>query len=209
MTAAGALAHPWLRHVTCAGDGAAAPPPPLHAQVLSDLRAFHTSSRARRAALRALAATFEPAQLPAAAQLFAAVDADADGAISRDELRAALGRAGAGGAEVDSLFADMLGGADADALRWADFAAAALHGASLRRADAGQWARHVTDAFQALDADADGFLSARELLLRPAGAGDDADLAEADADGDGRVGLTLADFEALLRRSASAARVEQ
>ncbi len=74
-------------------------------------------------------------------------------------------------------------------------------------------ARNVTDAFRALDADADGFLSARELLLRPAAgcacAGDDAEmlLADADADGDGRV--SLADFEALLRRSATAARVEQ
>jgi calcium-dependent protein kinase len=182
--------------------------------VLTSLRVFHAGGRARRAALRALAATFAPGELLAASDQFAALDADADGAVSRDELRAALqrGGSGVGDAEVEAIFRD-LDAAHAGLLRFSDFAAGALRVAQLRRADAGQWAQHVTAAFEALDADADGFLTAQDLARQTTDDADDdasadaaaaaALLAEADADGDGRVGL--ADFEALLRRSASGA----
>jgi Ca2+-binding EF-hand superfamily protein len=209
LTAAAALSHPWLR--AAAADAVAAVP--LDASVLTSLRVFHAGGRARRAALRALAATFAPGELLAASDQFAALDADADGAVSRDELRAALqrGGSGVGDAEVEAIFRD-LDAAHAGSLRFSDFAAGALRVAQLRRADAGQWAQHVTAAFEALDADADGFLTAQDLARQTTTDADDASadaaaaaalLAEADADGDGRVGL--ADFEALLRRSASGA----
>jgi hypothetical protein len=178
MSAEAALAHPWLRDVAPAAPLSPPPPPPLPLQlnrrVLSGLRAFHAAGRARRVALRALAATFSPGTLPDADAPFAALDDDGDGRVSRAALRAALARAACDAAEADAICADLAGGdgdGDSDAsgggeLRWAGFAAAALRGGAgaLRRADAGTWGAHVTAAFTALDADSDGFLSPHDLV---------------------------------------------
>ena len=207
LTAAGALQHPWLAGVDAVAEriGGA----PLDAAVLSRLRAFHAAGAARRAALRALAATFAARQLPHAAAQFAALDADGDGAVARDQLRAALRAAGAADAEADALCRD-LDATGAGTLHWTDYAAAAMRAATLRGDDAAEYQRHVSEAFASLDADADGFLTGHDLARGSAedAAADAALLAEADADGDGRVGR--ADFEALLlRRSGSVPQVSE
>jgi calcium-dependent protein kinase len=181
MSAEAALAHPWLRDVVVAAapeeeaddavmtsEAAPSPPLPLPLQldgrVLSGLRAFHAAGRARRAALRALAATFSPGTLPDADVPFTALDVHGDGRVSRAALRAALARTACDDEEADAICADLAGGGG-DELRWAGFAAAALRGGvrALRRADAGTWGAHVTAAFAALDADADGYLSPHDL----------------------------------------------
>jgi len=194
MTAAEALSHPWLG--IASGSLAEAQRHPLDASVLVGLRAFRRVGRMRRLALHALAATFEPRELPALwDQYSAALHAGEPGGAKR--LAAALRMMpqghSPGHVDVDALINEL----DNDGcIGWAEFLAGALRGRhlrALREADPLSWARHVGAAFAALAQDSK-FLSDGELAQL---------LASSDAGGDSRV--SREEFEALLKRSESSA----
>jgi len=217
ITAAAALSHPWLRDVrddAPSSSSSGAGDVPLDAAALAALARFARLGRLRRAALRALAAATPAAELPAdVADQYRAVDADADGLVTRRELRAALSRlseaARAAAADDAAHAGEPQATDDGDARsEGADNEEdeGSVAGSMLSEAEAGE-------AAAALDADGDDVITLRDFAaaaLRPArawaaaeGAGTPAAAAAArarwlararaafdalDADGDGAIG---------------------
>jgi calcium-dependent protein kinase len=212
-TAGEILAHPWLRNAHPRREGRAgggtesdATDKPFDSAVLQRLRGFAAMNRLKRVALLVVGQSLSPEELRGLKELFRSIDRDNSGSITAQELKEAL--AAWEHRIPEAELAQLVSVADVDCngtIDYNEFVAATAHVSRLEREEV------LMRAFQALDLDASGGISADELgeaLERFGLAKKDAQelLASADANGDGK--LDFDEFAALMRQKSTAAALE-
>ncbi|KAG2444265.1 hypothetical protein HXX76_001022 [Chlamydomonas incerta] len=211
------LTHPWLRL-----DGTA-PVRAVPTGVRDRIHHFRTLNLLKREARRVLATSLPPEEVAGLKLMFEALDTDADGLVSLEDLVAGLARKGEvlGGEEAAALLRSMDINGDGF-IDYREFVAATYTLSKLQQSDV------LLRTFRHFDLDGDGYISKEELAAAlaklPAAASSAASaresvsglLAEADLDKDGRLNyrefctmlLAAPGLEAGTDADASAAEVE-
>jgi calcium-dependent protein kinase len=152
-SAAQLLQHAWLCQ--------AAPDVDLGPGVVAAVAAFAAATRVKRAAMMVAAQGLGPDRLPQIHALFASLDADGSGALSAEEVRVGLERAGVavGAAEVKAMVraSGLRRGGGAGLVSLAQFVAATLGHSEAQRDEFAQ------GLFDGLDADGAGRVPAAAL----------------------------------------------
>lgn len=188
LTAAQALAHPWV--------GGAASSAPLN--VAKSLGNFQHATRLKKAVAKALSNRLSDVEQQRLASAFKQLDLDGDGRLSASELSAMLGQAGEA---ARNLLKELDADGD-DGISFAEFSA----GMAIQSLDAEK-------AFAAFDVNNDGMLSAEEMaqqlsFMSPAEAAKL--IAEVDSNKDGRISFqewvaAMGDKDGSVKKKLSAA----
>uniref|UniRef100_A0A0D9VN41 non-specific serine/threonine protein kinase n=1 Tax=Leersia perrieri TaxID=77586 RepID=A0A0D9VN41_9ORYZ len=194
LTAHQALCHPWVCE-----DGVA-PDRPLAPAVLSRLKQFSAMNRLKKMALRVISQNLSDEELAGLKEMFKAMDTDASGAITFDELKAGLRKYGSN--LRDSDIRHLMDAADVDnsgTIDYHEFIAATLHLNKLDREE------HLLAAFAYFDRDASGYITVDELEHacrnhNMADVGIDDIISEVDQDNDGRI--DYGEFVAMMKKGA-------
>eukprot|EP00898_Chlorokybus_atmophyticus_P002494 jgi/Chlat1/3245/Chrsp22S03512 len=152
VTATEALNHPWVRE-----DGEA-PDQVIDNTVLRRLQNFSVMNRLKKAALKIIAQNLSEEEISGLKKLFALMDADNNGTITFEELKAGLAKLGAQLAE--SEVRALMNAADVDGngtIDYEEFIAATMQMNKLEKEE-NMWA-----AFGHFDTDHSGFITADEL----------------------------------------------
>ncbi|WVZ73018.1 hypothetical protein U9M48_021385 [Paspalum notatum var. saurae] len=192
LTAHQVLCHPWI-----CDNAAVAPDRPLDPAVLSRLKHFSAMNRLKKMALRVIATSLSEEELAGLKEMFKAMDTDASGAITFDELKEGLRRHGSNLGE--SEIRDLMDAADVDrsgTIDYDEFIAATVHMSKLDREE------HLLAAFAYFDKDGSGYITVDELeqACREHNMADVVDdiIREVDQDNDGRI--DYAEFVAMMKK---------
>jgi len=193
LTAANALAHPWIQQRHLAAQGASMGP-----ELLVSLRKFASASRFRRAALCMMAWSLTTEEQEGLREQFLQMDTNRSGSITLAELKAAL-EPHFEVDEAERLF-HCLDADKSEEIEYSEFLAAALvgrvkaHGEVLRR------------TFARFDRDGSGLISSHELRAVLGDSFEGADIEElmreVDTSGDGMI-----DYEEFIAGADSPKRV--
>uniref|UniRef100_A0A0E0CTJ7 non-specific serine/threonine protein kinase n=1 Tax=Oryza meridionalis TaxID=40149 RepID=A0A0E0CTJ7_9ORYZ len=194
LTAHQVLCHPWV----C--DDGVAPDRPLAPAVLSRLKQFSAMNRLKKMALRVIARNLSEEELAGLKEMFKAMDTDASGAITFDELKEGLRRYGSNLREAE--IRDLMDAADVDksgTIDYDEFIAATVHLNKLEREE------HLLAAFAYFDRDGSGYITVDELEHacrdhNMADVGIDDIIREVDQDNDGRI--DYGEFVAMMKKGA-------
>lgn len=193
LRAAQALSHPWVRDGEASGI-------PLDISVLAKIREFVRCSRLRKIALRAVTSILSPDEIATLEDQFNAIDRDKDGALSHSEIREALTKDKMWRGQEANVM-EVLNAMDTNKdgqVDFDEFAAAAVHIHQLEGVGSTAWLKQCVAAFERLDLDKDGYITADELKLFTSMNSSFASLIDdADIDKDGR--LNLQEFQRLLQ----------
>ncbi|GJM87527.1 hypothetical protein PR202_ga03491 [Eleusine coracana subsp. coracana] len=192
LTAHQVLCHPWI----C--ENGVAPDAPLDPAVLSRLKQFSAMNKLKKMALRVIAQNLSEEELAGLKEMFKAMDTDASGAITFDELKEGLRRYGSNLKE--SEIRDLMDAADVDksgTIDYDEFIAATVHMSKLEREE------HLLAAFAYFDKDASGYITVDELEQacrdhNMADVGIDEIIREVDQDNDGRI--DYGEFVAMMKK---------
>ena len=194
LTAASAMEHPWITHMTgAAADGAA-----LDSNMSTRLRRFVGMNRLKKVALTVIAEQLTGAEIEYIRKVFNDIDRDGNGVITLDELQEAM-RNEFGG--VEQRVVDLMAGIDIDGnnqLDYNEFVAATL------QKNTAIQEQNIRAAFEAFDTDGSGVLSVANLV-DIFGSEDHARevLGEVDINGDGEI--SYEEFRDLMRGNVNAA----
>uniref|UniRef100_A0A0E0K7C5 non-specific serine/threonine protein kinase n=1 Tax=Oryza punctata TaxID=4537 RepID=A0A0E0K7C5_ORYPU len=194
LTAHQVLCHPWV----C--EHGVAPDRPLAPAVLSRLKQFSAMNRLKKMALRVIARSLSEEELAGLKEMFKAMDTDASGAITFDELKEGLRRYGSNLREAE--IRDLMDAADVDksgTIDYDEFIAATVHLNKLEREE------HLLAAFAYFDRDGSGYITVDELEHacrdhNMADVGIDDIIREVDQDNDGRI--DYGEFVAMMKKGA-------
>lgn len=192
LTAKQVIEHPWLQNAK------KAPNVPLGDVVKSRLKQFSMMNRFKRKALRVIAEFLSIEEVEDIKEMFKKMDADDDGIVSIDELKAGLRNFGSqlGESEVQMLI-EAVDTNGKGTLDYGEFLAVSLH---LRRMANDE---HLHKAFSYFDKDGNGYIEPDELRDALMEDGDDCtDVAndifqEVDTDKDGRISYD--EFAAMMK----------
>jgi calcium-dependent protein kinase len=192
LTAHQVLCHPWI----C--ENGVAPDRPLDPAVLSRLKHFSAMNRLKKMALRVIAQSLSDEELAGLKEMFKAMDTDASGAITFDELKEGLRRHGS--VLRESEIRDLMDAADVDrsgTIDYDEFIAATVHMSKLDREE------HLLAAFAYFDKDGSGYITVDELEQacrdhNMADVGIDDIIREVDQDNDGRI--DYGEFVAMMKK---------
>jgi len=146
------LADPWLKKGGNASDKI------IDNVVASRLKNFSQMNKLKKKALQVIAASLDPAEIEGLKNMFETIDADKNGTITMDELRAAIGKGQYKLTEED--ITSLMEAADVDGngeIDYNEFLAATLHQSKLDKEE------HIYEAFKKFDADGNGVLSLEEI----------------------------------------------
>jgi calcium-dependent protein kinase len=151
MTAELALKHPWLLRAKHESSSR-----PLDPEVLENLRAFAKAGTFKRAALEAVAFSMSAQSIKHLREQFSKLDKDQSGFVSVADFMDALITSGVNKVEAKRIF-DDIDTAHTNHISYTEFLAASLS----RRL----WysRERIRDAFQRLDVDGTGFITADNL----------------------------------------------
>lgn len=199
-SAAEALRSPWFRCLEAshasAGEGSRAF---LDESLVQRMRRFGERSKLQQCALASVVAfsRFHGDEFEALRRAFLAADADLSGEVSADELAAALVECGAAASDVREIIA-AIDTSMSGSITYSEWVAAAASRALFSSQDG------IRRAFESLDRDGDGRVSAEEIEAALPGVIAHAELLQGirqfDQDGDGH--LDLQEFDGLLRGRA-------
>ncbi|KAJ1281760.1 hypothetical protein BS78_04G330400 [Paspalum vaginatum] len=192
LTAHQVLCHPWI----C--ENGVAPDRALDPAVLSRLKQFSAMNRLKKMALRVIATSLSEEELAGLKEMFKAMDTDASGAITFDELKEGLSRHGSNLRE--SEIRDLMHAADVDnsgTIDYDEFIAATVHMSKLDREE------HLLAAFAYFDKDGSGYITVDELEQacrehNMEDVGIDDIIREVDQDNDGRI--DYGEFVAMMKK---------
>jgi len=188
FSASEALSHQWIKTTAPKSSANLLRSNPA---LIENLRNFSSQNKLKKAALTIIAGQLDDSQLRGLRETFTALDANGDGLLSLNELKAGIERAGI--RRTDSYLQDLLEGMDTDGsgvIDYTEFLAAALDKRSYLSEQA------CLTAFKVFDLDGDGRISLDELrqVLDSQQAGDGLDAGRAaelirdvDKDGDGTI----------------------
>ncbi|KAL6652234.1 hypothetical protein ACP70R_011159 [Stipagrostis hirtigluma subsp. patula] len=181
ITAAQALAHPWLKE-------GGAPDRPIDSAVLSRMKQFKEMNKLKQLALKVIAENLSPEEINGLKQMFNNMDTDRSGTITVEELKEGLTKLGSKitEAEVQKLMeavdVDKSGSID-----YTEFLTAMVNKHKLEKEE------DLLRAFQHFDKDNSGYITRDELeqAMAEYGMGDEASIKEVlddvDKDKDGRI----------------------
>lgn len=202
ITASQALSHPWVRE-----DGNA-PDVPLDISVMSHMRQFADFGKLKQLALKHVASTFDEDEIRHLRDQFLQMDTDGSGTITFDEMFTAM-RKMKTGEDSMSLYEEtqirkILEAMDTDKngeIDYLEFVAATMHINQLTKGEKEKWQKRTRIAFDSIDKDGNGFITAEELRLE-LGGGDELEvlIEEVDKNGDGMIDYQ--EFCELLRHNA-------
>ncbi|KAL3617497.1 Calcium-dependent protein kinase 13 [Castilleja foliolosa] len=183
LTAKQVLEHTWLQNAKKASNV------PLGDVVRSRLKQFSLMNRFKRKALRVIADFLSNEEVEGIKEIFTKIDADNDGIVSTEELKAGLQKLNSQLAESEvQMLIEAVDINGKGTLDYGEFLAISLH---LKRMANDE---HLHKAFSYFDKDGNGYIEPVELLnaLKEDGADDSADVAndifqEVDTDKDGRI----------------------
>ncbi|KAL6637631.1 hypothetical protein ACP70R_025203 [Stipagrostis hirtigluma subsp. patula] len=192
-TAQQVLEHPWLQNAR------RAPNVPLGDVVRARLQQFSAMNKLKKKAMRVIAEHLSAEEVEVIRDMFALMDADGDGRVTLQELKAGLRKVGSKLAEPEMEL--LMEAADVNGngyLDYGEFVAVTIHLQRLSN-DA-----HLRTAFLFFDKDSSGYIERAELadaLADEAGNTDDAALdnvlREVDTDKDGRI--SFEEFVAMMK----------
>jgi calcium-dependent protein kinase len=179
MTAAAALAHPWITQVGHSPDAE------VPREVLENLRNFAQVNHLRRAALSMLAYTLTSDELSDLHDVFLSIDHDKEGTIQLSELVEVMKqKLGITEEEIVDIFG-KLDRSNQGKIEYTTFVAASMANRMQLHDDL------IHHVFHQLDHDGDGFISLEDLraVLGDTIEGEDVNVIvrEADTDGDGKI----------------------
>jgi Ca2+-binding EF-hand superfamily protein len=187
LTAKTALEHAWLKKCF------QAPTPLRDASILSALRSWALAPKLHRACMSMMAWSLTNQHHAQVRDHFLALNKSHDGAVSLEELKAALAGRNCEESEVFQIF-DLLSHGHEDKIHYSDFLAAMVS----THLDVDDHLLQVT--FKKFDRRASGFISSQDLrsILGSSFYGDDIEalIREADSDGDGK--LSYEEFQKYL-----------
>ncbi|KAK9810447.1 hypothetical protein WJX72_010861 [[Myrmecia] bisecta] len=195
-TAHDILQHPWLQ------QQGAAPDRPLDSVVITRMRKFAAMGKLKKAALLVIAKSLSESEISGLGQLFKSIDADSNGTITVDELRAALTKMG--NKVNDSELQAIMAAADVDGdglIDYEEFLAATVNLNKLERE------AHCLEAFHHFDKDNSGYITPDEVqqaMLRYNSAGASevkAMIEEYDTNKDGMIDYT--EFVSMIRHNTT------
>lgn len=202
ITASQALSHPWVRE-----DGNA-PDVPLDISVMSHMRQFADFGKLKQLALKHVASTFDEDEIRHLRDQFLQMDTDGSGTITFDEMFTAM-RKMKTGEDSMSLYEEtqirkILEAMDTDKngeIDYLEFVAATMHINQLTKGEKEKWQKRTRIAFDSIDKDGNGFITAEELRVE-LGGGDELEvlIEEVDKNGDGMIDYQ--EFCELLRHNA-------
>jgi len=206
VTAAQALAHPWVRK-----DGVA-PDVPLDVNVVSSLKEFTGYSKLKQLALRHVAMTYDDNEIRDIRDQFTLMDKDGTGTLTLDEMIQALRnmqQGEKGGSIGEDEIKEIVEAMDYDGdgeIDYTEFVTAALHITQQQRGDKDQWNKRIETAFNRIDSDGNGYIDSKELAQELAASGESPEtiaelIKEYDTDGDGFIDFN--EFKSILRNRAS------
>jgi len=186
------LQHKWLCQ--------AAPDAPLGDDVIQRMRGFTAMTKVKRAAMLVAAQNLEVEGMPQMSALFNALDVDRSGAITADELKVGLGRAGVpvNDQEIEKMMKTADHDGDTKRISASEFVAATVGHSVARRNEL------VQSLFKVFDAHGNGALSLDDLhaVLSKYGISKEdvaSVLVALDEDGDGM--LSFAEFQTWINRN--------
>ncbi|TVU45642.1 hypothetical protein EJB05_05133, partial [Eragrostis curvula] len=192
-TAQQVLEHPWLQNAR------KAPNVPLGDVVRARLQQFSAMNKFKKKAMRVIAEHLSVEEVEVIRDMFAIMDADKDGRVTLQELKAGLKKVGSKLAEPEMEL--LMEAADVNGngyLDYGEFVAITIHLQRLSNDD------HLRTAFLYFDKDSSGYIERAELadaLADDSGDTDDAALnnvlREVDTDKDGRISFD--EFVAMMK----------
>lgn len=160
---------------------------PLNLEIVERLRKFTEMNALKKHALQVMVGLLPKEETAGLQQFFEELDADGNGFVTQDELKAGLAKKG--GKLPENELKQLLAMTDIDGdgvLDYKEFLAATVHKSKLHKEDL------ILKAFKYFDADNSGYITRDELIAALGkggmdGAQLDAILAEVDRDDDGRI----------------------